>query len=156
VVAAGGKKVQAFLYHHEEDDPDDYDGDLREQKPRPPSSRGNVASSTASAPSAAATPAPNLDVTELSLSRERDGSIEIPCGFLERAGIYDPTVHLDAAGVGAGLVLIPPDPSVTPLAELDVDDVVVVPADRLSAFDGNAPILVRRGPRKIEIDGKLR
>ena len=159
-VLAGGKTVQAYLYHHEDDDPEDYDGDLREQKARPPSARRG--SSSASSPTAAPAPkptvaaSPNLDVTELSLTRQRDGSIEIPSGFLERAGIYDDTVHLDAAGIGSGLVILPPDPTKDPLAELDVDDVVVVPADRLSAYDGSSPIIVRRGARKLEIEGTLR
>ena len=158
-VLAGGKTVQAFLYHHEDDDPDDYDGDLREQKARPPGARrgsSGGAPAPAADPKPAAPAGPNLDVTELSLSRQRDGSIEIPSGFLERAGIYDDIVHLDAAGIGSGLVIAPPDSTKDPLAELDVEDVVVVPADRLSAYDGTSPIIVRRGPRKLEIEGTLR
>lgn len=155
-VLAGGKTVQAFLYHHEGDDPDDYDGDLREQKAKPPGARRG-SSGAAPAPAADPTPAaPNLDVAELSLRRQRDGSIEIPSGFLERAGIYDDIVHLDAAGIGSGLVILPPDSTKDPLAELDVEDVVVVPADRLSAYDGTSPIIVRRGARKLEIEGTLR
>jgi len=159
-VLAGGKTVQAFLYHHEDDDPDDYDGDLREQKARPPSARRGApvpSPAPTSDPAPAAAPAgPNLDVSELSLHRQRDGSIEIPSGFLERAGIYDDTVHLDAAGIGSGLVIVPPDATKDPLAELDVEDVVVVPADRLSAYDGTSPIIVRRGARKLELEGTLR
>lgn len=158
-VLAGGKTVQAFLYHHEDDDPDDYDGDLREQKAKPPGARrgsSGGAPAPAADPKPAAPAGPNLDVTELSLRRQRDGSIEIPSGFLERAGIYDDIVHLDAAGIGSGLVIVPPDSTKDPLAELDVEDVVVVPADRLSAYDGTSPIIVRRAARKLEIEGTLR
>ncbi len=154
-VQAGSKTVQAFLYYDEDDDPEDYDGSLREQKARPPTGR------TASAPRPAAAPKPaaaaqNLNVDELTLYRQRDGSIEIPEGFLKRAGIYDSTVHLDAASFGSGLVIVPPDPSKDPLAELEVDDVVVVPADRLTAYDGTSPIIVRQGARKLAIEGTLR
>lgn len=154
-VQAGSKTVQAFLYYDEDDDPEDYDCSLREQKARPPTGRRGSAPKAASA-SAAPKPAVNLNVDELSLHRQRDGSIEIPAGFLKRAGIYDSTVHLDAADFGSGLVIVPPDPSKDPLAELDVDDVVVVPADRLSAYDGAAPIVVRQGVRKLALEGTLR
>lgn len=153
-VQAGSKTVQAFLYYDEDDDPEDYDGSLREQKARPPTGRARSAPRQAAAPKPAA--AQNLNVDELTLYRQRDGSIEIPEGFLKRAGIYDSTVHLDAAQFGSGLVIVPPDPSKDPLAELEVDDVVVVPADRLSAYDGNSPIIVRQGARKLAIEGTLR
>ncbi len=153
-VLAGGKTLQAYLYHHEDDDPEDYDGSLREQKARPPGARGSAP------PQAAATdsskPAQDLDVDELTVHRGRDGSIEIPAGFLQRAGIYDRTVHLDAADFGSGLVIVSPDPSRDPLAILDVDDVVVVPAERLSAYDGGTPLVVRRAGRRLTLEGVLR
>ena len=154
-VLAGGKTVQAYLYYDEDDDPEDYDGSLREQKARPPR-QGSAADRPAPKHAATTSPGPDLDADELTLQRERDGSIEIPAGYLQRAGIYDRTVHLDVAGFGSGLVIVPRDPSKDPIAELDVDDVVIVPADRLSAYDGAAPIIVRQASRKLEIDGKLR
>lgn len=154
-VLAGGKTVQAYLYYHEDDDPEDYDGSLREQKARPPGQRAGRA--PAKAPAAAvAKPKVDLDVDELTVFRERDGSIEIPAGFLQRAGIYDSTVHLDAANFGSGLVLTPPDPAKDPLAVLDVSDVVIIPADRLSAYDGSKPVLVRQGSRCLDLEGTLR
>jgi len=164
VVIAGGKVVQAFLYHEAGDDPDDYDGSLREQRAAPvtsgPGSSGGASSSPApSAPVAApapAAPSVNLDATELSIRRERDGSLQIPRGFLQRAGLYDTTVHLDAAGIGSGLIVVPADPAADPLAELDVGDTLVIPSDTLAAYDSAAPITVRRGARRLELDGTLR
>lgn len=148
-VLAGGHTVQAYLYYDEDDDPEDYDGSLREQKARPPTQRD-------SSPPPLASPRPDLDADRLMLSRERDGSVEIPAGYLRRAGINSHTVHLDVAGFGSELVLVPPDPNKDPIAVLDVDDVVIIPADRLSAYDGTTPLIVRRASGKLEIDGKLR
>ncbi len=155
-VLAGGKTVQAYLYYDEDDDPEDYDGSLREQKARPPTQHGSSPAVSTPPVDTTTTPGPDLDADELTLQRERDGSIEIPAGYLQRAGIYDRTVHLDVAGFGSGLVIVPPDPSKDPIAELDVDDVVIIPADRLSAYDGAAPITIRQASRKLEIEGKLR
>jgi len=154
-VLAGGKTVQAYLYYHEDDDPEDYDGSLREQKARPPGQRGPSAPKAAATPGVAK-PKIDLNVDELTLYRERDGSVEIPAGFLQRAGIYDSTVHLDAANFGSGLVITPPDPSKDPLAVLDVSDVLVIPADRLSAYDGSKPVHVRQGSRQLDLEGTLR
>jgi len=166
VVIAGGKVVQAFLYHDVGDDPDDYDGSLREQRAAPVTPGGRSVSGVPAGPSPSqpapasapppAAPSVNLDATELSLRRERDGSLQIPRGFLQRAGLYDTTVHLDAAGIGSGLIVVPADPAADPLAELDVGDVVVIPNDTLTAYDSTTPIIVRRGARRLELDGTLR
>ena len=155
-VLAGGKTVQAYLYYHEDDDPEDYDGSLREQKARPPGQRVPSGNDAPAAANVANKPKLDLNVDELTLYRERDGSIEIPVGFLQRAGIYDRTVHLDAAHFGSGLVITSPDPSKDPLAVLDVSDAVVIPADRLSAYDGSKPVHVRVGARQLDLEGTLR
>lgn len=162
-VTAGARQVSAFLYHSEDDEAQDYDGNLRQQQARPPSARrGPTSGSTSatapgSAPAAPPAPAahdPFAGATVATVALQRDGSLCIPRDFVERAGIYDDVLHLDAAGVGSGLVLSGPIRT-HPLAELELDDDVTVPASSLRAFKQGAPITVRHGVRVIEIDGQL-
>lgn len=164
VMAGGSKKAEAFLYYDEEDDPEDYDGSLREQTAAPPSSSSSQGSSPAAAAPPVSSPAdgnsaptaPANDPSVLKLDIDDDEGIVIPKSFVEFAVIHDDKVFLDAAMIGSGLVIKPPDGS-RPLAELDVTaQGVEVPASLLLAFDDEEPLILRAGVRIIEIEGTPR
>lgn len=165
-VMADAKKVQALLYHDEQDDPDDYGGSMRRQRAAVPKLQGQpqpqakaAAAAPAAAPSAAAAakPTPTSSSKELVLQRDAEGRAAVPRSFLTRAGLTDDIVFLDTAEVGSGLVLTPPDAGGDPLLELEYEgDAVYIPSRYLTAFDAKAPLVAHLGVRVVDIEGRMR
>jgi hypothetical protein len=134
-----GQATQAFLYHLENDDPDDYAGTQRQQRAIPPVPvhelvRGGVL------------PA------ELPLEIGKDGRARIARDFLERNGITSGTVHVEATAVPKTLVLCEPSaatgPAIATLAYAH-PTLLYVPVSLLQGFDLTKQIVAKAHPHGV-------
>jgi hypothetical protein len=144
-VTADGKTVTAFLYHLDEDDPDDYAGTQRQQQPIPP-----VAVTLAG-------PVTGAPATQVALELGKDNRARLPLDFVRGAGLNAVQVVVGLEGAGPALRLT--DPGHTPgssvLATLPIlhPSVLHLPTSLLSAFDLTQPVMAYARAGAIVLEG---
>lgn len=146
VTADNGNRVSAYLYHLDEDDPDDYAGSQRQQRAIPP-----VPVSVLMQPGAQSNQV-NVDIG-------KDGRGRIPRTLLDRAGITSQEVSLEPIGSGPSLLLCDPaNGSGVAVARLAFTHptVLYVPLSLLAGLVLDRPITATIEPRGVRIDGTPR
>lgn len=135
----GGQTTQAFLYHLEDDDPDDYAGTQRQQRAIPPVPVQQLMSGGALP-------------TEITLELGKDGRARIPRDFLERNGLTSGMVHVEAQTTPKTLVLCEPAASTGPaVATLGYTHptLLYLPVTLLQGFDLTRPVLAKPHGRGV-------
>lgn len=135
----GGQTTQAFLYHLESDDPDDYAGTQRQQRAIPPVPVQQLVSG-------GALPA------ELTVELGKDGRARIPRDFLERHGLTSGTVHVEATATPKTLLLCEPNAAAGPaLDSLGYfhPTLLYVPLSLLQGFDLTKPVVAKPHGRGV-------
>ncbi len=141
VIADGHKKVQTFLYHLDDDDPEDYTGSQRRQMATPPVSIQDQRSALSAK-------------TECLVDIGKDGRARIARAFLEQAGINGPDVQVELDGAGPALALCnPTSTGNTVCATIQFNHPVVfhLPLTLLSAFDLSKPLHAKIAGQRILI-----
>ncbi len=143
-VTAGGKSVTAFLYHLDEDDPDDYAGTQRQQ------------TAIAPVPVAVIRAAAGAFLSQVDVQLGRDGRARLPLDFIRGAGLNSDEIAV-SQDVGPNLRLAdhvtgtqPP-----PLTVLHVlhPTVLHLPMVFLNGFDLTKPILAHARSGAVVIEG---
>ena len=141
VIADGRKKVSAFLYHLDDDDPEDYAGSQRQQlavAPIPVQQQQAALASSA----------------QCTVEIGRDGRARIERAFLAQAGLNGPTVQVELDGNGVFLRLLNPsgNPVNRVLASLQFNHPTVLhlPLAMLQSFDLTKPLYAKiEGPEVV-------
>jgi hypothetical protein len=134
-----GQSTEAFLYHLEDDDPDDYAGTQRQQRAIAPVPVQQLVQ-------AGVLPA------ELTLEIGKDSRARIPRDFLERNGLTSGNVHVEATTVAKTLLLCEPTAATGPaLATLGYahPTLLYVPLALLQGFDLTRPVIAKPHPRGV-------
>jgi hypothetical protein len=134
-----GQATEAFLYHLEDDDPDDYAGTQRQQRAIAPVPVQQLVQ-------AGVLPA------ELTLEIGKDSRARIPRDFLERNGLTSGNVHVEATTVAKTLLLCEPTAATGPaLATLGYahPTLLYVPLALLQGFDLTRPVIAKPHPRGV-------
>jgi hypothetical protein len=139
-----GQATQAFLYHLDSDDPDDYAGTQRQQAAIPPVPVHQLVQG-------------GVLPAELTIEIGKDGRARIPRDFLERNGLTSGTVHVEQAPTPKTLVLCEPRSATGPaLASLAYvhPTLLYMPVTLLQAFDLTKSVVAKphaRGVMLIEV-----
>lgn len=139
-----GQSTEAFLYHLEGDDPDDYAGTQRQQRAIPPVPVQQLVHG-------GALPA------ELTVEIGKDGRARIPRDFLERHGLTSGMVHVEHAPAPKTLVLCEPAAATGPaLATLGYSHptLLYLPLSLLQGFDLTQPVAARPHGRGVVLTGR--
>jgi hypothetical protein len=134
-----GSTTQAFLYHLEDDDPDDYAGTQRQQRATAPVPVQQLLQ-------AGAIPA------ELSVEIGKDGRARIPRDFLERHGLTSGTVHVEQPTTPKTLTLCEPSAAAgPPLATLGYSHptLLYLPISLLQGFDLTKTVVAKAQGRGV-------
>ena len=143
VQISNGQTVQAFLYHMEDDDPDDYAGTQRQQQAIPPIPVQQLVHGGAPA-------------TEVTVEIGKDNRARIPRDFLERNGLTSGTIHVEQAAVPQTLLLREPASAAGPaLAVLGFTHptLLYVPVSVLQGFDLTKPVVAKPDPSGVLLVG---
>jgi hypothetical protein len=135
----GGQTTQAFLYHLEDDDPDDYAGTQRQQRAIPPVPVQQLVSG-------------GVLPAELTLELGKDGRARIPRDFLERHGLTSGTVHVEPTPAPKTLLLCEPSAATGPAAATlgySHPTLLYVPVALLQGFDLTRPIVAKPDARGV-------
>ena len=129
----GGQSTQAFLYHLEDDDPDDYAGTQRQQRAIPPVPVQQLIQG-------------GVLPAELTIEIGKDARARIPREFLERNGMTCGTVHVESMAAAKALLLCEPSAASGPaLATLGYahPTLLYVPVSLLQGFDLTKPVIAK-------------
>jgi hypothetical protein len=135
----GGQTTQAFLYHLEDDDPDDYAGTQRQQLAIPPVPVQQLVQG-------------GVLPAELTIEIGKDGRARIPRDFLERNGLTSGNVQVEAAPAPKSILLSEPGTTGGPaLATLGFSHptLLYVPVSLLQGLDLTRPVLAKAHPRGV-------
>lgn len=139
VLIPGGQSTQAFLYHLEDDDPDDYAGTQRQQRAIAPVPVQQLVSG-------------GVLPAELTLELGKDGRARIPRDFLERHGLTSGTVHVEPTPTPKTLLLCEPSaatgPALTTLA-YSHPTLLYLPVSLLQGFDLTRPVIAKPHGRGV-------
>ena len=128
-----GQSTQAFLYHLENDDPDDYAGTQRQQRAIAPVPVQQLVQG-------------GVIPAELVIEIGKDGRARIPRLFLERYGLTSGTIHIEQTPAPRTLLLCEPNvasgPAVATLGYTH-PTLLYVPLSLLQGFDLTKPICVK-------------
>jgi hypothetical protein len=135
----GGQTTQAFLYHLEDDDPDDYAGTQRQQRAIPPVPVQLLVSG-------------GVLPAELTIELGKDGRARIPRDFLERNGVTSGTVHVEPTPTPKTLLLCEPGavsgPGSTSLG-YSHPTLLYLPVALLHGFDLTRPVIAKAHGRGV-------
>jgi hypothetical protein len=139
-----GQATQAFLYHLDSDDPDDYAGTQRQQAAIPPVPVHQLVQG-------------GVLPAELTIEIGKDGRARIPRDFLERNGLTSGTVHVELTPAPKTLLLCEPAAATGPaLASLGYPHptLLYVPVSLLQGFDLTRPVVAKpHGPGVLLMEG---
>jgi len=139
-----GQSTQAFLYHLDADDPDDYAGTQRQQRAIPPVPVHQLVQG-------------GVLPAEITIEIGKDARARIPRDFLERNGLTSGTVHVESTPAPKTLLLCEPSAASGPaLATLGYahPTLLYVPVSLLQGFDLSRPVVAKphgRGVLLIEV-----
>jgi hypothetical protein len=143
VQVPGGQTTQAFLYHLEDDDPDDYAGTQRQQRAIPPVPVQQLMNA-------------GVLPVELTIELGKDGRARIPRDFLERNGLTSGTVHVEQTPTPKTLLLCEPSaatgPAVTSLG-YSHPTLLYLPVSLLQGFDLTKPVVAKPHGRGVILVG---
>lgn len=134
-----GQTTQAFLYHLDGDDPDDYAGTQRQLRAIPP------------IPVQQLIQGGSLPV-ELTIEIGKDGRARIPRDFLERHGLTSGTVHVEQTSTPKTLLLCEPSAATGPaVATLGYSHptLLYLPVAALQGFDLTQPVVAKPHGRGV-------
>lgn len=135
----GGQTTQAFLYHLEDDDPDDYAGTQRQQLAIPPVPVAQLVQG-------------GVLPAELTIEIGKDGRARLPRDFLERNGLTSGTVHVEPTPAPKTLLLCEPSaatgPALTTLGYTH-PTLLYLPVSLLQGFDLARPVVARPHARGV-------
>jgi hypothetical protein len=134
-----GQTTQAFLYHLEDDDPDDYAGTQRQQRAIPPVPVQQLVQG-------------GVLPAEVSLEIGKDGRARVPRDFLERHGLTSGTVHVEHTPMPKTLLLCEPTAATGPaLAVLGYahPTLLYVPVSLLQGFDLTKTVMAKPHGRGV-------
>lgn len=135
----GGQPTQAFLYHLEDDDPEDYAGTQRQQTAIPPIPVQQLVSG-------------GVLPAELTIELGRDDRARIPRDFLERNGLTSGTVHVQRTSTPRTLLLCEPSAATgTGLTTLGYSHptLLYLPVSLLHDFDLTRPVVAKPHGRGV-------
>ena len=139
-----GESTQAFLYHLDADDPDDYAGTQRQQRAIAPVPVHQLVQT-------------GVLPAEVTIEIGKDGRARIPRDFLERNGLTSGTVHVEPTPAPKTLLLCEPSAATGPAqASLGYTHptLLYVPVTLLQGFDLTKPVIAKphaRGVILIEV-----
>ena len=134
-----GQATQAFLYHLDSDDPDDYAGTQRQQAAIPPVPVHQLVQG-------------GVLPAELTIEIGKDGRARIPRDFLERHGLTSGTVHVEPTPAPKTLLLCEPTAATGPArATLGYahPTLLYVPISLLQGFDLTKPVVAKPHARGV-------
>ena len=134
-----GQTTQAFLYHLEDDDPDDYAGTQRQQRAIPPVPVHQLVQG-------------GVLPAEIPLEIGKDARARIPRDFLERHGLTSGTIHVEQGPTPKTLVLCEPSAATGPaLAVLGYahPTLLYVPVSLLQGFDLTKRVVAKPDGRGV-------
>jgi hypothetical protein len=133
-----GQTTQAFLYHLEEDDPDDYAGTQRQLRAIPPVPVQQLIQG-------------GVLPAELTLEVGKDGRARIPRDFLERNGLTSGTVHVEFIAPKTLVLCEPTAASGPALSTLGYahPTLLYVPVSLLQGFDLSKPVIAKPHGRGV-------
>lgn len=134
-----GQATEAFLYHLEDDDPDDYAGTQRQQRAIAPVPVQQLVQG-------------GVLPAELTLEIGKDSRARIPRDFLERNGLTSGNVHVEATPAPKTLLLCEPTAATGPaLATLGYahPTLLYVPLALLQGFDLTKPVIAKPHARGV-------
>jgi len=151
VMAGGNKRVQAYLYHLNHDDPKDYDN----------SQRSKVAMAPVVSTAAGDDTVLDPNIRELELKAGMDGRLRIPRKLIERSGASGDRVAVYLVADGPDLMLTSPgggDPNEQPIAILTYahPSLLHIPRQFVYPFDPDSEILARVDDEGLFIEGMPR
>jgi len=135
----GGQTTQAFLYHLEDDDPEDYAGTQRQQSAIPPVVVQQLVSG-------------GVLPAELTIELGKDDRARIPRDFLERNGLTSGTVHVEQGPAPKTLLLCEPNAGTGPaLTSLGYSHptLLYLPVSLLHGFDLTRPVVAKPHGRGV-------
>jgi hypothetical protein len=139
VLIPGGQTTQAFLYHLEDDDPEDYAGTQRQQSAIPPVPVQQLVSG-------------GVLPAELTIELGKDDRARIPRDFLERNGLTSGTVHVEQGPTPKTLLLCEPTAATgTALISLGYSHptLLYLPISLLHGFDLTRPVVAKPHGRGV-------
>jgi hypothetical protein len=137
-----GQTTQAFLYHLEDDDPDDYAGTQRQQRAIPPVPVQQLVQG-------------GILPAELTLEIGRDARARVPRDFLERNGVTSGTVQLEATGRPKSFLLCDPRAATGPaIASLGYTHptLLYIPTSLLQGLDLSRPVVAKAHARGVVLE----
>jgi hypothetical protein len=135
-----GQMTQAFLYHLESDDPDDYAGTQRQQRAIPPVPLQQLVQG-------------GVLPAELTIEIGKDGRARIPRDFLERNGLTSGTVHVEASAPKT-LFLCEPNAATGPALDTvgySHPTLLYLPIALLHGFDLSRPVIAKAHGRGVRL-----
>jgi hypothetical protein len=133
-----GQTTQAFLYHLEDDDPDDYAGTQRQLRAIPPIPVQQLIQG-------------GVLPAELTLEVGKDGRARVPRDFLERNGLTSGTVHVELVAPKTLVLCEPTAASGPALSTLGYahPTLLYVPISLLQGFDLTKPVIAKPHGRGV-------
>ena len=134
-----GQMTQAFLYHLEGDDPDDYAGTQRQQRAIPPIPVQQLIQG-------------GVLPAELTIEIGKDSRARIPRDFLERNGLTSGTVHVEPTPTPKTLLLCEPSAATGPALDTvgySHPTLLYLPIALFHGFDLSKPVIAKPHGRGV-------